>query len=35
MHQYQEVALGWAMSGTMLQSLNWYIGLVFPFDMGH
>jgi hypothetical protein len=35
MHQYQEVALGWAMSGAMWQSLNWYIGLVLPFDMGH
>jgi hypothetical protein len=35
MHQYQEVALGWAMMVQMCQSLNLYIGLVFPFGMGH
>ncbi len=35
MLQYQEVALGWATTGTMSWFLNWYIGLVFPFAMGH
>jgi hypothetical protein len=35
MPQYQEVALGWATTGAMSRFLNWYIGLVFPFGMGH
>jgi hypothetical protein len=35
MLQSQEVALGWATTGAMSRFLNWYIGLVFPFGMGH
>ena len=32
---YQELALGWDMTGTMSLSQNNYIGLVFPFGMVH